>query len=799
MQTAHDEMQGLKRDGVGAPGDESVAADDAAGTREEVAPPGKLTLFRPWLSPTMITYLMAPSALVAILLLMHFHVIVRRPAWEWVAVMAAVLAIGFGVNRLYRTRPTRVRLHLRIFVGAAAVTSVIYLSGWGPVLIVAYAIMALDSISQDGSEVWPIVTFWSLVAIVVGQVCIARGVLPSVLSEHQANAMAVMGTFVLVFVIRIAAAIMEKKEKAEASMRMSEDRFRSLIQNSSDTTLVMGTGGICTYASPAVSDLTGYTPDEVLGRRPLDYVHPDDRDRVRDYLGRRLQPARSTASVQFRMMRKDGSWCDAEAVVANQLDRPSVAGYVVNIRDITERKEFEALLAHRALHDSLTGLPNRQLLLDRAEQMLARARREIQPVAAFFIDLDNFKDANDSLGHEAGDRLLQAVAARFVTMLRASDTIGRMGGDEFVILAEGLSLAAGPEMVAERIREVLRKPFQIEGFKIPITVTASIGIATGDRQSAQELLRDADVALYRAKATGRDRSVVFEAAMQSAALDRLALRSDLESALERKQFFLVYQPIFDLDNVRIRGVEALLRWRHPTKGVVVPDGFIPALEDTGLIVPVGRWVLWEACRQVAAWRQQGYPITASVNVSMRQLETDQLVLDVRDALAASGLDAGSLTLEVTESTLMRDAEGTVARLRRLKNLGVMIAIDDFGTGYSSMAYLRQFPVDVLKIDRSFVAEVDGSADSAALIHTLVELGRTLGLVTLAEGIEDDVQLDRLRFERCDTGQGFIFSRPVEPSEIEALLTASACSSSGPPVSALSAGRAVGRGALRSRS
>ena len=254
------------------------------------------------------------------------------------------------------------------------------------------------------------------------------GVLPSVLSEHQANAMAVMGTFVLVFVIRIAAAIMEKKEKAEASMRMSEDRFRSLIQNSSDTTLVMGTGGICTYASPAVSDLTGYTPDEVLGRHPLDYVHPDDRDRVRDYLGRRLQPARSTASVQFRMMRKDGSWCDAEAVVANQLDRPSVAGYVINIRDITERKEFEALLAHRALHDPLTGLPNRQLLLDRAEQMLARARREIQPVAAFFIDLDNFKDANDSLGHEAGDRLLQAVAARFVTMLRASDTIGRMEG-----------------------------------------------------------------------------------------------------------------------------------------------------------------------------------------------------------------------------------------------------------------------------------------------------------------------------------------------------------------------------------
>jgi EAL domain-containing protein (putative c-di-GMP-specific phosphodiesterase class I) len=349
--------------------------------------------------------------------------------------------------------------------------------------------------------------------------------------------------------------------------------------------------------------------------------------------------------------------------------------------------------------------------------------------------------------------------------------VGRLGGDEFVILTEGGSLSTGPGMVAERIREVLRKPFHIEGYEgLAITVTASIGIANGDRPSAQELLRDADIALYRAKATGRDCYVVFEPAMQSAALDRLELKSELDSALANDQYFLLYQPIFDLDSVRIRGVEALLRWQHPTRGMITPDKFIPVLEDSGLIVEVGRWVLNEACAQASRWQQQGHRTTMSVNVSMRQLETDILIDDVTEALARTDLDPGSLVIEVTESTLMRDANATVSRLRKLKDIGVMIAIDDFGTGYSSLAYLRQFPVDVLKIDRSFVSEMDGSADSAALIHTLVELGRSLGLMTLAEGIEEHSQLEGLRHERCDSGQGFIFSRPVEPAAIEALLS-----------------------------
>ena len=724
-------------------------------------------------NPTYLAYLIGPVALVAILLLMRFGVVARESAWLWLAVFIAVPLAGLLGDHLYSTSPSRLRLNARVAVQAAGVTMVIYLTGWGPVLSGAFAFLALENVARGGSRVWRITAFWSLVGITAGQVAILQGWAPSILSVSQANALALMGAFVLFFIIRMAGATMEQKEDAEATMRLSEDRFRSLIQNSSDATLVIDDEGLCTYVSPAVRELLGFEPSQLVGRRATDFVHPDDRDRVRDRLGPEFQVSPETVFIQFRMERKDGVWRDVEAVVTNQRDRPSVAGYVANVRDTTERKEFEALLAHRALHDPLTSLANRQLILDRAEQMLARSRRVCDPVAAFFIDLDNFKDANDSLGHEAGDKLLQAVAGRFTGLLRASDTVGRLGGDEFVILTEGVPLAAGPTMVAERIREVLRHPFHVEGFEgLPITVTASIGIATGDRPSAQELLRDADIALYRAKAAGRDNCVLFEPAMQSAAVGRLELKSDLNSALANDQFFLLYQPIFDLDSVHIRGVEALLRWQHPTRGVISPDDFIPVLEDSGQIIDVGRWVLHQACAQAASWRRQGHRTTMSVNVSMRQLETVALVGHVEEALAASNLEPSSLIIEVTESTLMRDANSTLSRLRKLKEIGVMLAIDDFGTGYSSLAYLRQFPVDVLKIDRSFIAEMDGAPDAAALIHTLVELGRTLGLATIAEGIEEYSQLEGLRNEQCDSGQGFIFSRPVEPAAIEALLSQS---------------------------
>jgi diguanylate cyclase (GGDEF)-like protein len=444
---------------------------------------------------------------------------------------------------------------------------------------------------------------------------------------------------------------------------------------------------------------------------------------------------------------------------------------------MVEQKTGE--LRHQALHDALTGLPNRVLAIDRAEQMLARARRVHGPVAALYVDIDGFKHVNDTFGHAAGDELLKIVAGRLSSVVREGDTAARLGGDEFVVLVEGSTLDAGPELVAERLLEVLRQPYDMNG-KVgrELSLTASIGIAFGVRDGADELLRDADLALYAAKAAGRNCNVLFHAGMQTTAQNRMTLELDLAEALDRGEFFLLYQPTFDLQSERVIGVEALIRWRHPERGLILPVDFIPIAEETGLIVPIGHWVLREACRQAAEWRERGHRIGMAVNVSGRQLDHGELVDEVRDALEQSGLAPQTLTLEITETTLMRDAEATASHLRELKRLGVRIAIDDFGTGYSSLAYLRQFPVDALKIDRSFIGSIATSSESAALIHTLVQLGKTLQIETLGEGIEDQAQLKTLQREHCDHGQGFLFSRPLDVGSIETFLNASGSSPQG---------------------
>jgi diguanylate cyclase (GGDEF)-like protein/putative nucleotidyltransferase with HDIG domain len=447
---------------------------------------------------------------------------------------------------------------------------------------------------------------------------------------------------------------------------------------------------------------------------------------------------------------------------------------LVLVRQLFARRDLVSArddLSYQALHDALTGLPNRTLALDRAERMLARARREHTPVAALFLDVDGFKHVNDSFGHAAGDQLLRVVAGRLSSVVRDVDTVGRLGGDEFVVLLDSPTFAASPELVAERILEVLGQPVSLGGAgEARFSVTASIGIAVADEGSdADELLRAADLALYEAKDAGKNRYVLFESSMQAVANDRLLLEMDLHEVVAGEQLFLVYQPIFDLRNQTVTGVEALLRWRHPGRGVIAPDEFIPIAEATGMILPIGRWVLTHACAQAAEWKRHGRQVAIAVNVSGRQLERDEIVDDVRDALMASGLDPALLTLEITETTLMRNPDATARRLRELKSVGVRLAIDDFGTGYSSLAYLRQFPVDALKIDRSFIQGIAASTESAALIHTLVQLGKTLGLETLGEGIEQQAQLRALQDQQCDHGQGFLLARPLELDAIERFL------------------------------
>jgi diguanylate cyclase (GGDEF)-like protein len=436
-------------------------------------------------------------------------------------------------------------------------------------------------------------------------------------------------------------------------------------------------------------------------------------------------------------------------------------------------KERTDQLQHQALHDSLTGLPNRALILDRIDRMLARSRREHSAVAALFLDLDNFKDINDTLGHRAGDELLVSVGVRLKSAVRENDTVGRLGGDEFVVLADGVSLEAGVDVVADRLLDVMATPFIISASNVPLSISASIGIAEGDRATPEEMLQDADIALYQAKAGGKQRAVKFIPSMQESVDHHRRLEVDLQGALEGEQFFLMYQPTVDLSTGAFTGVEALLRWRHPERGVVQPDDFIPALESSGLIITVGAWVLHEACRQGAIWQSRGHRFTVSVNISAKQLERDRLVTDVREAISISGFDANELILELTETALMHDSGSTLSRLMLLKALGVRVAIDDFGTGYSSLAYLRQFPIDILKIDRSFVSGIADSRESAALVHTLVQLGKVLGIETIAEGVETNDQRTRLETEQVDTGQGFLFARPLAVADLDQLLLDSA--------------------------
>jgi len=438
---------------------------------------------------------------------------------------------------------------------------------------------------------------------------------------------------------------------------------------------------------------------------------------------------------------------------------------------ITNARLLEEI-RHQALHDHLTGLPNRVLVLDRAEQMLARGHRYGSETALLFIDLDGFKDVNDTLGHEMGDELLKAVAVRFRAVVRGTDTIGRIGGDEFVVLTEGLGLSEGRRDVAERLLNALAQPFHIAGEgEPPISISASIGIATGHREDAQELLRDADIALYAAKAAGKNCSVVFKPEMQVAVRQHRELEPALRAALPASQYFLMYQPMFDLRRMKVLGVEALLRWRHPDLGVLDADDFIGILEETGMIVDVGAWVVDEACGQIRRWLDRGRRIDVSINVSGRQLQGNVLCTQVLGALERHSVSPSLLTIEITETVLMRDTEAALRQLSELKKIGVRVAIDDFGTGHSSLAYLRQFPVDSIKIDRAFITGLSDSREGKALIRTLVQLGKALKIETVAEGIEENAQLSMLREEHCDSGQGFLFARPIDPDQVEFLYDA----------------------------
>jgi diguanylate cyclase (GGDEF)-like protein/PAS domain S-box-containing protein len=561
--------------------------------------------------------------------------------------------------------------------------------------------------------------------------------------------------------------------RGETVRRRGEARFRSLVQNAADMITIVDAEGRVLYDSPAVERVLGYSPDDRLGRSGLPLVHPDDRSAIESALGGIVAGnTHDVVRVEVRVRRADGCYGWFEATASNMLADTSVRGIVVNLRDIRERRTFEERLTHQAFHDPLTSLPNRSLFQDRLAMALGRRRPAESQVAVLFLDLDRFKVVNDSLGHDMGDQLLVQVADRLRTCLRPEDTLARMSGDEFTVLIEDVHDLLATEQVANRLIDCLRSPFTIAGREVFVGV--SIGIALGaDDVQPEDLVRDADLAMYRAKERGRRRYEVFAADLGDQARNRLELEADLRRGIEQGQLRLHYQPEIDLAEGRLVGVEALVRWEHPTRGLLVPAQFIPIAEETGLIIPLGAWVLEQACLELRRWTAEHPdrpPMRMSVNVSGRQLEQHRrLVNTVASVLQETAVDPTLLTLELTESVLMDNTELTVTTLRELRALGVEIAIDDFGTGYSSLNYLKHFPISTLKLDRSFVHGIGNDDADAAIARSAIGLAHALHLRVTAEGIELDEQLTQLRDMGCDRGQGFHFSRPVPADELDALV------------------------------
>ncbi|MEV6595615.1 bifunctional diguanylate cyclase/phosphodiesterase [Actinoplanes sp. NPDC051346] len=562
-----------------------------------------------------------------------------------------------------------------------------------------------------------------------------------------------------------------------AELYAREQRFHALVQHSSDVVTVVGPDAEVLYQSESVQRVFGYPAEILTGRRLTSLVDAESATRLADALRSVSGRPYATTVLELTIRHRDRRRRQAEMTITNLLDDPSVGGLVLNTRDISERKELQEQLVHEAYHDALTQLPNRVLFRERVAEACEN-RPEDGDVTVLFLDLDGFKEVNDSLGHLAGDKLLVQVADRLRESVREGDVVARFGGDEFAVLISSALGSDDAEVVAGRIVDGLHEPLRIDERELHVrgsvglAAYAALGTARGSvAEAAEQLMRNADLAMYRAKHTGGSGFASYDPQMLAGLVERLELEADLRLALTRGELTVHYQPTIDMADSHVAGFEALVRWQHPVRGLIPPMDFIPLAEATGLIVPLGRWVLTEACRQAMRWsRQSGQPpVKMAVNVSVRQFDHSDLAAVVREVLTETGMPADRLCLEMTESVLMTDTEENLAQLVRLKALGVTLAIDDFGTGYSSLAYLRRFPVDTLKIDRSFVERLGERGDDAALAETIVQLGHSLGMSTVAEGIEEYGQLAALRAMGCTFAQGFYFSRPVPAAEAGRLL------------------------------
>ncbi|HML01613.1 MAG TPA: EAL domain-containing protein [Acidimicrobiales bacterium] len=836
--------------------------------------------------------LAGPPTAAALCLLRWGHFTAPLPYWLLITLVLVAQVVS-NVAAAAWEAPTGWQVVAYVGVVQGVIGAVAYATGWGPILSLGFIFGAAYTLQLSGSVATLPAVGWSALCMGIGQLCIALGFVPSLITQPLVQGLAALGLLGVVLTVGLLGRFTAQREKTEARLAQSERRFKALVKNASDIIIVTDDSGIPAYVSPAFEKIMGYPTDYLKGHSAAVLMHSDDLAQMRAEAPSREDYITDRWITELRLRHADGSWRWFEASVANRLGDPDVMGIVANLHDITERKQadeelrqaherfrssFESApigmamadlegnilkanvsyarilgrsvtelvglnvhdlthpedrhaslaemhrhleggtegyliekrylhsdghavwasvnascvrdsegnplyligqiediterrayrehLAHAALHDPLTGLPNRVLFMDRLGGALTRSARHNHRVAVLFLDLDRFKRMNDSLGHDRGDLLLKAVAERLKASVRASDTVARFGGDEFVVLCDEVTDVAQAMGLARRITARLHSALDIEG--AALFVTASVGVALGGHSTLPErLVRDADTAMYRAKENQRGTIELFVERDDVWSTRRLQMGNDLHLALQRSEFDLYYQPFVDLHTTTLVGVEALIRWRHPARGLVGPAEFIQLAEDIGLIGSLGRWVLQEACAQAARWRSlaaqagvEPWRLSVSVNVSPRQLVDHSFSAQVGEVLADTGLDPNALWLEITEATLLRDPGQSIATLRALRDQGVHLSIDDFGTGYSSLAYLQQLPVECLKIDRTFVEGLGRTHHSQVITKAVIGLAESLGLACIAEGVETVAQVQELRRLGCGLAQGYLFGRPV---------------------------------------
>ena len=553
-------------------------------------------------------------------------------------------------------------------------------------------------------------------------------------------------------------------------LQEGEARFRALVQNSFDIITIHDSNGVTKYESPAASRILGYVPGALIGKTPFETLHPKDVARARAAFEALLRGEISAAPVMVRFRHADGSWIHLEALGNNLLDHPGIRGIVLTSRDITERKRAEATARYLANYDVLTGLPNRILMQDRLTRAIAHAHRNRLRVALMHIDLDRFKVVNETLGRYVGDALLKQAAERIRRVTRGADTVAREGGDEFTVVFPNVTSLQTLSATAKVMLHELARPFPGNGQELFVSASVGISLFPDDAGSADELIKHAEAAMSSAKHLGRNNFQLYNAGMNLEVQDRMQIEAGLRTAVQRDELSLLFQPKIDLATHRIFGAEALLRWKHPQLGMIAPSRFVPVAEAAGLVGQIGEWVLYAACRQIREWQDAGHSLQVAVNVSARQFQDYDVAELVMAIMRDTGALAQNLEIELTESAVMNDAEASIVTLERLAALGVQIAIDDFGTGYSSLSYLKRLPLDLLKIDQSFVRDISSDPDDAAIVRAIITLAGSLGIKVIAEGVENEAQLAFLNACGCQYAQGFLFGRPLTAPQLVKLAT-----------------------------